>query len=90
MTEPISNKETMDRLQKYLEKQDMKVVCKVCASLMIDMNRVFSIHGLSNDEVEHLWERIRMNSFELEKFLKDGPSGNLTPIITRDENYEYK
>lgn len=85
----MKNKEVMDRLQKYFMSQKPESVARICASMMIDLNRFYVKDFLSDDEYGHLLERTRHLTQELKKFI-DGKETDeeLTFSVTRTSDYE--
>ena len=73
-----TNKELIKELTEYFCTQDPKIVAKLLASCMIDLNRCYTIEYLSISELQSLKLRMWNNMDELRKFSENGPSGNLT------------
>ncbi len=78
MNEPISNKEVIDKLVDYFVKQNPKIVARLLANYMIDLNRVCNLNSLSDSENELLLDRLQTNCLSLQKFIEEGPKGDLT------------
>lgn len=75
--EKITNREVVAKLEKYFREQDMKVICKCLANCMLDIHRISVIDHLPELEANHLCYRIRYNSKSIEKFIREGPQGDV-------------
>ena len=75
-----SNKEIINELSAYFEKQDHKTICRTLANCMIDYNRIQHAMELPKDEYERLHFRIQKNSEMVHKFAKEGCSEDLKLI----------
>jgi hypothetical protein len=64
----MMNKELMDKLQDYFLTQDQKTVCRLAASLMIDLNRILYATALPAKELDCLVFRVRHMIEELRNF----------------------
>lgn len=74
----ITKKELIDKLQKYfLEVNDIEVVTRLLANMMIDMSRVYDLDTLSLEESTCLLFRIQHNHEQLMRFAQDD---NPTPL----------
>ena len=73
----ITNKEVIHKLKTYYLTQDREVVAHVLAVMMIDLQRVWNYGKLEKDEAISLKQRMRLNMQELDKFIKEGPQGDL-------------
>lgn len=71
----MNNKEAIYKIKDYLFKQDHADVCYLAASLMIDLNRIYHIDELPNNEREVLKVRLQANVLEIKKFLGFGDTG---------------
>ncbi len=82
----ISNKEVIEKLTKYLLKQDFNIVCRLLAGCMIDYNRLYYFEDLPVDERERLMVRIKANSEQLNKFIENKfiEQETLTPFYYED------
>ncbi len=67
----MTNKELIDKLQAYFLKQDPKVVTRILANMYIDINRVFNVEQLPDQELISLQSRMELNHNELQKFALD-------------------
>ncbi len=72
-----SNREVMLKLIEYFMQQPKEQICRLLASMMIDLNRVLHVDKLGKKERDNLMLRIQWNINELHKFIKDGPNGEL-------------
>ena len=72
-----TNKEAIAKLQSYLVKQDPYVLSRALAAFMIDMNRIYYIRDLPDDEYDNLFDRVEKNVKELHAFLNDESDGPL-------------
>ncbi len=74
----ISNKEVIDKLQKYFLGQNKKFVARTLAEYIIDVHRWAIRDQLPSDEFDSLVARTKLNSETLLDFVKNGPKGNIT------------
>jgi hypothetical protein len=74
----MKNKEVADKLVEYFLTQDPKIVARVAANSIIDLNRVFYMSKLSNEELKSLFIRMDRNTKALANFVQNGPQGDLT------------
>ncbi len=82
----MNNKAVIEKLQQYYLTQDPKVVARLCANFLIDINRFFNIDNLSHEEEEHLLYRTERNMSQVHSFLKTGNMDDLELInIPLDE-----
>lgn len=77
----MNNKEVIEKLKAYYLTQDHETVCHALASLVVDVHRVVNCEKLPEKEFRCLEWRLNKMSEELEKFVKDGPKGEL--VITK-------
>jgi hypothetical protein len=73
-----SNKEVIDSLVEYFLTQDHKIICKALAGMIIDQNRIHHLEDLNAEDTDRLFERIKLNSERLERFILNGPVGDVT------------
>ncbi len=73
----MNNKEVIDKLVEYFLTQDPKIVARLAANSIIDLNRFFYMRKLSNDELKTLLRRIDRNMKALQNFIQNGPDGDL-------------
>lgn len=73
-----TNKKVINELQEYFLKQDPKIVARFLANMMIDLNRLYSIEELSENERKCLEFRMEHNIQQLRNFAKYGPTDGLT------------
>ena len=71
-----TNKELIQELIDYFLVQDPKIVAKVLAALMIDMNRLMHMDSLDIEEKASLITRMHFNNASLSKFAKNGPESD--------------
>jgi hypothetical protein len=69
-----TNKEVMDSLSEYFEKQDFKLICRGLASCLIDFNRIDCMQDLNDEERASLNYRVRKNAEQVRKFAKGSHS----------------
>lgn len=79
----MDNKEATIILINYLLKQDPKDVARALSACMIDFNRIIHAESLSEDEMNNLFFRIKMNVEELHKFLKN-PDDEKFSVIQKE------
>ena len=72
-----TNKDIIRQLTDYFMKQNQEQTCKLLASMFIDLNRIVNRKKLGADELAGLELRINWNIKQLNKFIKDGPDGDL-------------
>lgn len=72
-----TNKEVIQELMKYFMQQPHEQTCKMLACFMIDLNRIIHYKQLGKDELASLQLRVKWNLDQLQKFIKDGPDGDL-------------
>ena len=83
----ITNGQVINNLTDYFLKQDREMVARLLAAAMIDFNRVYHIRAIDEDEKKLLRKRIKFNIATLNKFIADGPHGDLTcGPMPKDEN----
>lgn len=69
----MENKEIIKKLTRYFLKDcDPKVVAKLLAACLVDINRIRHFEHLPDSEKENLMLRINHNSDELLDFVKNG------------------
>jgi hypothetical protein len=76
-----TNKEVVEELVKYFLTQDPAIVARLLANAWIDYNRISRSVSLSKEERSCLSYRILMNAQEVARFDKEGPKGDLKPIV---------
>ena len=75
----MENKEAVNKLIDYYRKQDVETIYRILANCQIDFNRIHNIKDLPEDEKINLLTRIKLNSCELIKFLRqENNDGSLT------------
>lgn len=73
-----TNKEVIDKLTEYFITQDKKTIARSLANMMIDLNRIFYLKTLPEDEKALLNARVIANVLSLRRFIENGPEGDLT------------
>lgn len=73
----MDNKEAIERLTEYYLTQDPAIICKALASAQIDINRFMTANQLDEKQRKCLIYRSRLLIKEIQKFLKNGPKGNI-------------
>ncbi len=68
-----TNKEIINELEKYFLDQEPKIIARILAAMMIDMNRLMNLDSLGKNEKECLLIRMQANKNELNRFALDGP-----------------
>lgn len=81
----MKNKEVIDKIQAYLIGQSPELVARICASLMVDINRIYTLESLPFEEAENLFDRIERNAIQIQEFVKHGPTKDLR-IIRMNSN----
>lgn len=81
----MKNKQIMDRLEEYFLTQDPKIVARMCASHLVDLNRYYRLEELPYDEAVCLMQRMEMNMEQLYKFIKDGADGDIKIQLRNSE-----
>lgn len=76
MTE-MTNKTLMAKLVAYYVSQPPELVARALAGAMLDICRIRKMSELPESELASLIERIDKNAIEVQKFAKNGPSGDL-------------
>lgn len=71
------NKKVVDELQQYFLNQDYKTICRLLSNCMLDYHRLANFNELPDGEKISLNARIKLNSIEVGKFVKNGPDGNI-------------
>jgi len=77
----MENKEIMDKLAAYFITQDPAVIARLAASLLIDINRIWHVENLQEEEMESLVERMEINLAQLNEFILNGPQQDLKIIV---------
>lgn len=72
-----TNKEIIKALTEYFMLQPQEHTCKMLACMMIDLNRIVHYEQLGEDELTSLQLRVDWNIKQLNKFIQDGPDGEL-------------
>lgn len=72
-----TNKEIIKALTEYFMLQPQENTCKMLACLLIDLNRIVHYKQLPQAELDSLNLRVQLNIDQLNKFIKDGPQGDL-------------
>lgn len=81
MSKEITNKEVIDKLQQYFLKQDAKVVARMLANQIIDLNRLWGIESLDKDERLSLTERMGHNLKEFHKLIRSEDGKEETLVL---------
>jgi len=77
----MTNKEVIDRLQKYyLDQNNPELIARLLAAMMVDICRIKNIASIPQDELASLIFRIEMNYRAVKKFIEDGDGGKLNVI----------
>jgi hypothetical protein len=77
----ISNKEVMDKLVEHFLKHDPKKIARLCASFLLDINRIGAADQLTKEERRELKERMEFNLSQLYLFLEsDNKDMDLTVL----------
>ena len=76
-----TNKQVIEELVAYFITQDQKVVARLLANAMIDFNRLDLYEKMTPQETKSFWNRVGRNALSVRKFAKDGPNGDLKPIV---------
>jgi hypothetical protein len=72
-----TNKEVMESLTEYFNKQDHATVSRILASYIVDMNRIHIFEKLPETEKKCLQDRMAHNIRQLHQFIKNGENGDL-------------
>lgn len=72
-----TNKEVIDKLQKYFLTQDILLVTRGYANAIIDLNRFMNFDELSDEEQSRLLERIEFNMAEVVKLIENNDTSDL-------------
>lgn len=75
----------MERLHEYFLTQDNKLVAKLCACFLVDLNRFLSFSELTTEARKNLLDRTRSNLLQVYEFLETQKSTDLK-IIDEDFN----
>ncbi len=73
----MQNKEVREKLVKYYRKQDIEIIYILLANAQIDFNRLDNMEDLRTEEKINLFKRIRLNSAELRKFVRQEDNDEL-------------
>lgn len=73
----MTNKQVIEKLQKYFLEQDRETVARGYANALIDINRYLNIDKLPNDEKDHLIMRSNITINEIKKLMEDGENSVL-------------
>lgn len=74
----MNNKQIIQKLVKYFLENDPEIVAKTLAGLMIDLNRMYTIDKLPEQEKKCLKTRLALNHKELLYFIQHGPRGKMS------------
>ncbi len=85
----MTNKEVVDKLQKYFLEQDPKDMARLCANFFLDLNRFYIFDTLNDLEKYHLQWRNKKNMHEVYKFLKK-ESDSFGDLSFNNVSSEYK
>lgn len=66
----MDNKKVIEKLIDYYRKQDIEIIYRLLANCQIDFNRLDNMNDLPEDEKVILLTRIKLNSAELRKFIR--------------------
>lgn len=83
----ISGKELIQKLKAYYLTQDPDIVCEGLAGIMLDIYRLVYREKLTENEKLSLMIRLPLMVEELERFISEGPKGNIKLHRTNSDEF---
>jgi hypothetical protein len=81
----MDNKQVIEKLTEYFMTQDKHLIARGLAGAQLDFYRYNKWDSLPTTELVCLHERTRLMAEEFEKFVRNGPDGDLK-IVTMDSS----